>query len=201
MTEFASEFDTLFREHLIAIYRLLDIQPPSDLFEPIITSRSSASFLLKPQGSITPIIDGKNSSFFEWLGSGCIDETKLYSTMDRVRGPIEKIYYGQNDKSVFLAFEGKLLSLDISEYKLCITIEESAKKLEFDMDRRYSDDNVSLAVAERVELSLNRSCFKGYKSIHLRFEIIRGEKIIQEMPGFGSLLIDLEETYTKNWFI
>lgn len=57
--------------------------------------------------SISPLIDGKDSSFFEWLGAGSIDESKLYSTMDRVRGPIEKIYYGQNDNNIYLAFEGE----------------------------------------------------------------------------------------------
>ena len=201
MTEFALEFDALFREHLITIYRLLNIEPPSDLFEPIITHKSSVSFLLKPQEAISPLIDGKNSSFFEWLGSGCVDETKFYSTMDRVRGPIEKIHYGQNETSVFLAFEGEVLSLDISDLKIYITIEESGKKLEFNMDRKFSDDNFSLAIGERAELSLNRSYFKDYKKVHLRFEIVRGNKIIQEMPGFGSLLIDLDETYEHNWFV
>ena len=137
----------------------------------------------------------------DFEGSGCVDETKFYSTMDRVRGPIEKIYYGQNNRSVFLAFEGEVLSLDISDLKLYITIEESGKKLEFDMDRRYSDDNFSLAIGERVEISLDRSYFKDYKRVHLRFEIVRGDNTIQEMPGFGSLLIDLDETYVHNWFI
>jgi hypothetical protein len=52
-----------------------------------------------------------------------------------------------------------------------------------------------------VELALLRSHFKAYNTIHLRFEIVQEERIIQTMPGYGSLLIDLDETYANNWFV
>jgi alpha-amylase/alpha-mannosidase (GH57 family) len=201
VTEFAFEFDALFREHLITIYRLLEMQPPSDLFEPIITHKSSVSFLLKPQTSISPNIDGMNNSFFEWLGSGSVDESKLYSTMDRVRGPIEKIYYGHNDTNLFLAFEGDIMSLDVSNLKLHITIEESGVQLCYEMGQPFSDDTAILAVGERVEIALSLKLFGSLKSVHLRFEILEDKTIIQTMPGFGSLLVALDETYASNWFI
>lgn len=201
MTEFALEFDALFREHLITIYRLLQMQPPSDLFEPVITRKSSASFLRKPQGAVTPRIDGKHNSFFEWLGSGSVDERKLYSTMDRVRGPIETIYYGWNDRAVVLAFEGDVASLDAPDIRLHVTVEESAEQLDFVLNRPLQHDGDRLAVAERVELALSRSHFGARSGVHLRFEIVEGERIIQTMPGFGSLFIDLEETYAGNWFV
>ncbi len=201
VTEYAFEFDALFRGHLITIYRLLGIQPPSDLFEPIITHKSSVSFLVKPQSSISPLIDGKNSYFFEWLGSGSVDESQLYSTMDRVRGPIEKIYYGYNKKSVFLAFEGKMVALDTLNLELQVTIEETGEKLIFAMDGSFNSETSHLAVDERVELSLSRSYFKTFSTIHLRFEIVQAKTIIQTMPGFGSLPIDLDETYERNWFV
>lgn len=201
VTEFAFEFDALFREHLISIYRLLEMQAPSDLFEPIITHKSSASFLLKPQGSISPLIDGKNSYFFEWLGSGFIDESKLYSTMDRARGPIEKIYYGHNEEAVFLAFEGELSSLDMLGLQLRVTIEETGEQLVFKMHETYKNEKVQMAVGQRIELALSRFNFRPYNTIHLRFEIVEQNRIIQTMPGYGSLFIDLDETYAYNWFV
>jgi alpha-amylase/alpha-mannosidase (GH57 family) len=201
MTEFAYEFDELFREHLITIYRLLKIQPPSDLFIPIITRKSSASFLLKPKTSITPIVDGIGNSFFEWVGSGSVDESKLYSTMDRSRGPISKIYYGHNTEHVFLAFVGDVESLDRSGLKLLITFEESAAQYEFNMDQPYKDKDTHIVIGERIEISLSRAYFENLSSVHLRFEILRDDQIVQTMPGFGSLLIDLDETYVENWFI
>ena len=203
VTEFGLEFDRLFREHLITIYQLLHMHPPADLFMPIISHKSTVSFLLKPQASITPTIDGKNNSFFEWLGSGSIDESKLYSTMDRVRGPIEKIHYGQNDESVFVAFEGEITSLKMSNLQLEVIIEETGEHLNFslDMDKPYNDKKIELAMEERLELSISKSYFKDHSTVHLRFEIVQGNEIIQTMPGYGALSIDVNETYTENWFV
>ncbi len=201
VTEFGLEFDTLFREHLISIYRHLKMQAPADLFVPIISHKSSVSFLTKPQAAITPQINGKNSSFFEWLGSGSIDESKLYSTMDRVRGPIEKIYYGHNDKTLFLAFEGSVTSLETSRLHLQVVIEETGEQLSLSMQSPYEDNETKLAVDERVELALARAHFKAHSSVHLRFEIVDGKEIVQTMPGYGALFVDLDETYAKNWFV
>ena len=200
-TEFAYEFDALFREHLMRIYALLNMHAPADLFEPIISHKSSISFLIKPQMPISPVINGKNSSFFEWLGSGSIDESKLYSTMDRVRGPIEKIYYGHNSDTVFLAFEGDITSLDIARMQLLVIIEETGEQLSFSMHIPYDHEGTQLAIDERVELALSRSHFKNNSTLHLRFEMVQGTEIIQTMPGYGALVIDLDETYAANWFV
>jgi alpha-amylase/alpha-mannosidase (GH57 family) len=200
-TEFGLEFDKLFREHLISIYGLLNMHAPQDLYIPIISHKSSVSFLLKPQVSITPIIDGKDTSFFEWLGSGCIDESKIFSTMDRVRGPIQKIRYGQDNSCVYLAFEGDMDSLEMKHLQLQIVIEETGEILNFQMNKAYNKEGTQLAIAERIELGLSRWHFKDHQTAHLRFEILKGKEIIQTMPGFGALTINLDETYAGNWFV
>ncbi len=199
MTEFGMEFDALFREHLIAIYRLLGMQPPSDLFEPIISHKSTASFMLRPQYAIYPVIDGSNTTFFEWLGSGFIDESRLFSTMDKVRGPIEKIYYGHNEHSVFLALEGDVASLETMKFS--IVIEESEQEIVCELDKNVQCINFDLALDERVEIELKQVLFENLKQVHLRLEIIDGEKIVQTLPGYGSLAIDFDENFAKNWFV
>ncbi|HFU77100.1 MAG TPA: glycoside hydrolase, partial [Epsilonproteobacteria bacterium] len=201
VTEFSLEFDKLFREHLIAIYTLLNIHPPADLFEPIISHKSSASFLRKPQTRISPQLNGQNNSFFDWLGSGIIDESKLYSTMDRVRGPIEIIYYGQDDKNVYLAFEGDIELLKKLDLQLQVIIEETGTTITLDMNKLSEEDGVTLIIGERIELAISKEHFKDYTTIHLRFEILNKHEIIQTMPGYGALAIDLQETYDSNWFV
>ena len=179
------------------------MQPPSDLYIPIIVQKSSVSFLVKPHAHISPKIDGKQSSFFEWIGCGYVDESKLYSTMDRVRGPIEMIYYGHDDQNIFLAFEGDVASLKMSHMQLEIIIEESGEHFNcnFSMDRTCENKGIHFAVDERIEFAIAKSRFSDYSSVHLRFEILNGTEIIQTMPGYGALFIDLEETYVQNWFI
>lgn len=203
VTAFGLEFDALFRGHLMSIYRLVNMHPPADLFLPIISHTSSSSFLLKPQFAISPVIDGKNGTFFDWLGCGSIDESKLYSTMDRVRGPIEKIYYGHDDATIFLALEGDMASLELSRLHLEIIIEETGEHLDFamDMSKAYEDEGTQLVIDERVEIAISKSHFNDYSAVHLRFEIVKGYEIIQTMPGYGALFIDLDETYANNWFV
>jgi len=201
VTEFSLEFDALFRGHLITIYELLHIHPPAELFTPIVAHKKQASFFLKPQSSISPLIDGKDNSFFEWLGSGSIDESKLYSTMDRVRGPIEMILYGQDETSIYLAFTGEVQKLLGSNLQLEVTIEESGESLRFDMDSDYDKDGAKLMIDERIELELPKHCCANFTQVHLRFEILQGREIIQTMPGYGALKIDLYESYAANWFV
>jgi len=200
-TDFAEEFDALFRDHLITIYRLMDMQPPSDLFELIISHKGLGAFLTHPQGAISPRIDGKDGAFFEWLGSGTVDESKGYSTMDRVRGPIEKIRYGHDDKAVYLAFEGDMDALTRPGTRLLVTVEENGRQIEFPTDRRVSAKAMAFAIDERMELALSRDYFSGLDAVHLRFEIASGDRIVQTLPGFGALSINMAEVYADHWFV
>jgi hypothetical protein len=52
-----------------------------------------------------------------------------------------------------------------------------------------------------MELALSRVHFQAYDTVHLRFEIVQDNRIIQTMPGYGSLPINVNETYADNWFI
>jgi len=200
-TDFALEFDTLFRNHLITIYQLMNIHPPADLFEPIISHKSTASFMVRPQTVIHPVIDGKVSSFFEWIGCGSIDESRLFSTMDRVRGPIEKISYGHDNDYVFIAFEGDILQLRKEHAKLQIIIEETEENCSLLLGEANRDCPVHFAIDDSIELALPISMLDGYTRIHLRFEFEHNNTILQTLPGYGALEIDIDEDYTKNWFV
>ncbi len=201
ITEFALEFDALFREHLISIYRLLELEVPSELFEPVMTNKISESFLSYPQSVINPTIDGNNSSFFEWIGAGSIDESKLFSTMDMVRGPIKKIYFGHNKTYTFFAFDGDISRLNSKKTTLKIQVQESNEEYSFTLHKKYDKKKLKLAVGQRIELGLSKLFFQGYTKVHLRFEILENEHVIQTMPGLGSIVIDFEEKYTNNWFV
>lgn len=198
-TEFGYEFDLLFRENLIAIYRFLEIPPPANLFEPIIVRRNLTPFWVKPQNAISPVIDGQYRSFFEWAGCGSINEQIIYSTMEGMRGPIEMILYGYDEKSLYLAFDGDFANR--SELALVMIIEETGKQFTFPLEEPDSTEGIQIALDERLEIGISRIYFKSHTAVHLRFELIRGERVIQTMPGSGPLLVDLDENYAGNWFI
>lgn len=200
-TDFAYEFDALFREHLLSIYRLLRMQPPSEKFSPIIAHKKSQALLTYPHAPITPSIDGAYTSFFEWLGSGTVDERKGYSTMDRVRGPIETIRYGHDDAFVYLAFEGDMEQLARPGTSLIVTLEETDRQLEIPLQTHVQNAQMTLAMQSRIELAVSKEHFLQRDAFHLRFEFRREEEIVQTLPGYGALFVDMNETYAEHWFV
>ncbi len=207
-TAFDMEFDLLFREHLINIYNIMRISAPDDLFEPIAKGKSTAYYISEPKFPITPIIDGKFGSFFEWLGAGCIDETHAFSTMEMTRGPIKKIYYGYDDKSVYLALEGNIASLIDKGCYVNIIFQESDETIQIPIasDKRIicsvkGNLYVDAKSGDIIEISILKNCFCGNDFDHVRIIIEQGKEVVQILPSYGSLKLYADENYAKSWFI
>ncbi len=203
-TDFGEEFDTLFRSHLIAIYDIMNVAPPSDLFKPILENRSSQNFHLQPQSAISPNINGLHDSFFEWVGCGVIDESKLFSTMDRVRGAVRKIYYGQDEHNIYFAFDADMFLLYECD-NLTLLVEPRGFKKSIDLKElhvkgEYRDDNIQVSSDKWLEISIDKSNFKD-NILEFRFELIKENIVTQTLPGFGELEMDLNTQYSENWFI
>nr|WP_321267032.1 glycoside hydrolase family 57 protein [uncultured Sulfurimonas sp.] len=206
-SDFASEFDTLFRSHLIDIYKLMNVSAPSDLFNPISKNRSSQDFWIKPKSHISPPVNGVKDSFFEWLGCGVVDESKLFSTMDKVRGPVSKILYGQDDTYVYFAFES-----NIQELYECDTITVIIEPIKFSKSIKFSAFidgyceekfmGISIEISSRsiMEMRIDKS-FIDLDIVEFRFEFTKEDNVVQTLPGFGELEIDLKTNYNKNWFV
>lgn len=188
-TDFAIEFDELFRDHLIRIYQLLDITIPQELFEPIISNIKPKPFLIKPINTISPILGGGKTMFFEWMGCGVIDERHVFSTMDRVRGPVDIIYYGFDEKMIYCALEGDIDGLKELQVKVEIVECEETVIVEL------------IVLNGRVEFSLSRGFLNALQYVHLYIFLISEAKIVQTLPEFGPLKLDLDNHFTTNWFI
>ncbi len=198
VTEFGVEFDALFRSHLIAIYQLLSLAPPAVLFKPILTQHEHEPFMSEPRAFVYPHKGSEHVPFFSWVDGGMIDETKLFSTMDRVRGPIEKIFYGHNESFVELAFCGDIPALE--GVQLFLSVSECEREWMLDI-KSQEFEGLSMHLGQCIELSLSRSLFEGLASIHLRCELRQGDTIVQTLPGFGALKITLDEHFADQWFV
>lgn len=202
-TEFGMEFDELFRSHLIAVYDAIGITPPSDLFIPIIKEVSSQNFWLKPQSDISPEINGLHDSFFEWIGCGIIDESKIFSTMDRDRGVVKKILYGMDKNYLYFAFQAENHHIASIEEMLIIIDPINVKgsiRMENSTEASLGALRVVVACSNWIEMRIEKSAIEE-REISLRFELISNANVIQTLPGFGELKIDLTHDYSQNWFI
>jgi len=103
-------FDLLFRRHLMAVYRLLGIDVPHELFEAI-KKESPAGLVREPAALITPQITGIVTDYFEWLAAGLFDLTKYFSAMHAAESLLQSFFYGFDRHHLFLRIDG-VRSLD-----------------------------------------------------------------------------------------
>jgi alpha-amylase/alpha-mannosidase (GH57 family) len=101
----AASFDLLFRRHLMNVYRLLGIDIPSELYEPI-KKQFPAGFVREPAALITPAITGSVTDYFEWLAAGLYDLTKLSSAMHVSESALQSFFYGFDRKYFYFRIDG-----------------------------------------------------------------------------------------------
>ena len=199
-TDYSAEFDELFRRHLISIYQLANLAIPTGLYLPIVGNQDHHALVDEPKFPITPTIDGRVSSFFEWLGAGRSDESRLYSTMDGVRGPIRTLYWGEDEASVYLRLDGEMDRLPDSAL-LHLYLEEGSGSYTLPLNGKSLPKGIRLAKEEIVEIALPKTIFGNGKKAHLRLELEIDGTILQTLPGSGELLIDLADDFSENWFV
>ncbi len=179
-TEFAKEFDELFRAHLVRIYELAGLAVPKDLLIPILGAHTIQAVLNEPTEYIYPIIDGRVSSFFEWLGSGYLDEGG--DTM-QANMAVRRLFWGENEQNIFFRLDSDMAK----ELDVQIFFDESR----ITPTKMAKDEIIEIAI-EKKELP---------KEFEVRIEIYKAGKIIQILPSSTRLFITIGGEYAKNWFV
>jgi alpha-amylase/alpha-mannosidase (GH57 family) len=67
------EFDDLFRRHLRNAYRHLGKPVPDELYVSNISTSAPSRLQTEPTALLTPVLDGEETSYFEWLGAGTLE--------------------------------------------------------------------------------------------------------------------------------
>lgn len=188
-SDFSHEFDALFRSHLISVYQLLELPIPDVLWEPISRASDETKFWVKPTSMISPRIGRRSGGYFDWIGCGKIDESRSLSTMDRVRGPVNIIYYGYDESALYFRMQGDVKDLETIRVNTLID---------------GMDEPIELIVATvpmGIEAVLMREQIAGVSTMRIRLVLMSEAKEIQRLPGFGYLSLDLNDRFIENWFI
>lgn len=98
------QFDILYRTHLSNIYRLLGGSPPDGLAEPI-KRIEARDVLVRPTGMIEPVIDGRVSTYFEWLGAGVYTPDARAGSMHGAAQYFEALYFGYSHEALYLRLD------------------------------------------------------------------------------------------------
>ncbi|QVW35034.1 glycoside hydrolase [Geobacter sulfurreducens] len=100
----SDRFDRLFRRHLMNVYRLLGLDVPRELFEPI-KKTTPAGLVREPAALITPQVNGRVDDYFEWLAAGLFDLSKQSSAMHAAESLFQSFFYGFDRKNLYFRLD------------------------------------------------------------------------------------------------
>jgi alpha-amylase/alpha-mannosidase (GH57 family) len=102
-------FDDLFRRHVRNVYRALDVPIPEELFVTNMTTQPPSVEIRRPTGLIQPEIDGDVTSYFEWVGAGSFEATRVNGAMHQVSENASRIVaveFGFSLEHLFIRVDG-----------------------------------------------------------------------------------------------
>ena len=122
-----AEFDQLYRSHLANIYRFLNLSTPEELSRPILRITERAVNML-PTGPIKPLIDGKVTSYFEWMGAGLYRADDRSGSMHGKKFLVREVHYGADDSNLYVRvdfYQGSEQSISDMEARLSMSVGEA----------------------------------------------------------------------------
>ncbi|OHB71079.1 MAG: hypothetical protein A2W23_04355 [Planctomycetes bacterium RBG_16_43_13] len=137
------EFDALFRQHIVNVYRLAGLQIPENLYKPIKVVRRKIIFT-KPWALLSVKIDGRRSDYFEWIAAGHYNLRQEFSTMSNSMGSfISDVYFGFDENNFLLRLDieksdDSLHRLNVAKITVCFCKPKNA------MIELNKFDNVSI---------------------------------------------------------
>jgi alpha-amylase/alpha-mannosidase (GH57 family) len=172
------EFDRLFRGHLIHAFKALGRDIPEFLQRSILHLHP-AKHVREPVNFVTPSLEGRLTSYFEWQGAGYYDAT-LQTTRYRPERLMSAIYYG---------FDLTHLYLRVDPSPRCTPDQRERLTLQVN----FFSTSTSEALAVSPTIGLRAGSLSEYRITipcgpqrPLRFEVQRSEDGITFHPLFES---------------
>jgi len=117
-----AEFDALYRKHLTGIYVALGQLAPDDLAKPI-KKLPEHALHIAPSELLKVKVDGRESSYFEWLGAGLYSPERRSGTMHGRTYHLRELRYGFDENRFFLrldCFADAMAELEAFEFRVTI---------------------------------------------------------------------------------
>jgi alpha-amylase/alpha-mannosidase (GH57 family) len=204
-----AEFDALYRKHLTGVYLALAQVAPEELAKPI-KRKPEHALQVPPTGFLTIKVDGRDTSYFEWLGSGLYSPERRGGSMHGRIFHLRELRYGfEEDRfsvRVDLFPEG-LAELEDPEFRVTLGAAEEVTVMvklargrlqEFAVEKGrlclLNPKTLAQAAFDRIlEVSVNRSeiNLKGQKTLRLGVALWHGGLPVDVLPAEGFLEIPL----------
>jgi alpha-amylase/alpha-mannosidase (GH57 family) len=117
-----AEFDALYRKHLTGVYLALGQVAPEELAKPI-KRRPEHALQLAPTALLSVKVDGRDTSYFEWLGAGLYSPERRGGSMHGRVFYLHELRYGFEQERFCVRidpFADVLGELDDPEFRITI---------------------------------------------------------------------------------
>jgi len=208
-----AEFDALYRKHLTAIYLSLGQVAPEELAKPI-KRRPEHALQLAPTSLLNVTVDGRDTSYFEWLGAGLYSPERRGGSMHGRVFYLHELRYGFEQERFCVRidpFSEALGELEDPEFRITIggaeelTIVVNLQRshvqgfaVEKDLVCLLNPKLVAEAAFERVlEVAIHRDQFnlKGQSKLRLGVALWHGGLPVDVLPAEGFLDVHLGEDH------
>ena len=203
------EFDHLYRRHLMSVYEINSKKPPDFLFNSILRGEEML-IQIEPKWLIKPLIDGKDTDFFEWVNGGLWKGETSDGAMVISEPIIELIKFGFDMENIYFLVKFSKTGLSFKNFSLEINLRgEHGKKRKIVFSKE--DGNLKLESEIPVVWELDKVLEVKIPFLDLGF--VRGEKVsfmvlfyvedkaLARLPQRGRLMFTLPDDYyeCKNW--
>lgn len=206
-----AEFDALFRKHLTAIYLSLGQQAPEELAKPI-KKQPEHALQLAPSGLLRVTVDGRDTSYFEWLGAGLYSPERRGGAMHGRTFYLHELRYGFEQDRICVRvdpFLEVLAELEDPEFRITIGAADEISVIvrlnrghlqEFSLEKQrvclLNPKSVAEVAFDRileVAIQRNQINLSGQTKIRLGVALWHGGLPVDVLPAVGFLDVSLGE--------
>jgi alpha-amylase/alpha-mannosidase (GH57 family) len=204
-----AEFDALYRKHLTAVYLALGQVAPDELAKPI-KRQPEHALQLAPTGYLRTVVDGRETTYFEWLGAGLYSPERRGGAMHGRTFHLRELRYGFEEDRFSIRVDpfpeafGEMedpefrVTLGAAEELTVVVKLERGRLKEFAVEKGrvclLNPKNVASAGFDRIlEVSVQRDqiALKGQKSLRLGVALWHGGLPVDVLPAEGFLEVAL----------
>jgi alpha-amylase/alpha-mannosidase (GH57 family) len=206
-----ADFDALYRKHLTEVYRAMGEQAPDALAQPIKRTPERARSE-SPMGYLDVKVDGRESNYFEWLGSGLYATDRRQSAMHGRAYVLGDLHYGFGPQHFYVRVDPiPEVVVEIPEYQIRMTVWDTREtRITLHVENGKLDGcvleqagvcllhpevMVSAAYGKVLEVGLSRELFdlRGRRELLLSIALWKGGLPLDVLPAAGMLNISLGE--------
>jgi len=193
------QFDRIFRQHLIAVYEILGLDIPFDHLRVIHQSGEEVA-ASRPDGVVTPVVDGLLTHFYEWAGAGFYDCRRSGSSMHQVERQVAGIYFAFDRDRVYIRLDFRsreeIQLLEGLRAVVRIHVDDGPAQ-EFPIKPGISDTPGQSGYAFRdiAELWVQRSVLwpAGHGRLGLNVMVFEGDQLLETWPEHEPMEFEVPE--------